>query len=463
MKTERREGHRERKVLAAMITSRQVISRIAPKWDGELFRASWCNTVGGWCVAHFKKYGHPPNKQVLGLFEAWAEKSRDKDTVKLAEEFLSELSEEYIRGRDKTSPQVILDQAEELFTRNRAQRAAESIQEDIADGKISDALKRFESFRKVEIGPTSVIDVWEDEELYRTAFSQERLESLVKYPGDLGRFIDDTFARSKFVAFMAPEKTGKSFWLIDLACTAAEQRLKTVFFGIGDMTKEELAQRFAARAVGRPYKPQEYKIPKSFSVDDDGRYDIVHEEKKCDKWMTADEAGAAAAKVYKEKIKSKVPRLKLCCHANFTATMDTIQSTVEDLIRQDWVPDVVVLDYIDLIVGTDNKAMDFRHQVNETWMRARGMSQKYDCLFVTATQADAASYNQTTLGMGNFSNDKRINAHASSIIGLMRSQEEKDDGVYRLNYVVGRTSIHTRTLYAAGCLAVCRPWMKTSF
>ena len=59
--------------------------------------------------------------------------------------------------------------------------------------------------------------------------------------------------------------------------------------------------------------------------------------------------------------------------------------------REGFVPDVIVIDYADLLEA-DGKSTEFRHKQDSIWKGLRAMSQKRHALVLTATQADAASY-----------------------------------------------------------------------
>jgi replicative DNA helicase len=164
----------------------------------------------------------------------------------------------------------------------------------------------------------------------------------------------------------------------------------------------------------------------------------------------------------KGKVKSKKSYLKLSCHPNSSISVKGIEGILQTWERVDWIPDVVVIDYADILAPLDGKA-DTREQINQTWKALRGMSQKLHCLVVTATQADAASYKVDTLTRSNFSEDKRKHAHVTGMVGLNQTKEEKLNGVLRLNWLDLREAEYTeyRCVHVAGCLALASPAMKS--
>jgi len=124
---------------------------------------------------------------------------------------------------------------------------------------------------------------------------------------------------------------------------------------------------------------------------------------------------------------------------NGTLTVGKIRSLLSLWEKRDgFVADLIVIDYADLL--TSERGGEFRHQQNEIWKALRGLSQEFHCLVVTATQADAASYEQKRLKLKNFSEDKRKYAHVTAMYGLNQdpNDREKQIGLMRINEFVLR-------------------------
>ena len=106
--------------------------------------------------------------------------------------------------------------------------------------------------------------------------------------------------------------------------------------------------------------------------------------------------------------------------------------------------------------------MDLRNQQNKIWQRLRRLSQEKHCLVVTATQADAASFESHTLKLHNFSEDKRKFGHCTAMYGINQNDpEEKDLRMMRLNELVIRegTSSTFRQVRLLQCLEMGRPFL----
>ena len=132
-------------------------------------------------------------------------------------------------------------------------------------------------------------------------------------------------------------------------------------------------------------------------------------------------------------------RFKLSSHANRTLTVTEIESILTRWEKEEnFIADVIIVDYADIMAP--EIGADFRHQENDKWMRLRGLSQKKHALVVTVTQTDASSYEQDTLSLRNFSEDKRKFAHVTAMYGLNQDTNgrEKAIGIMRINEIVVR-------------------------
>jgi len=462
LKVERRDGGGERAVLTAMLVSRQVLAAVEQRWESPgLFATRWSNLAAGWAVAHYRKYRKAPGPAIESYFDAWAE-TGDRDTVRILEAYLGGLSAEYEALRRKTTPEHVLDLAKTLFTRVRLQQLRELLESDLEGGDVEAAEQRVEAYRKIEIGAGAGVDVLDDEAAVTAAF-ESRAEPLVVYPDALGGFFDTSLYRGAFVAFMGKEKVGKSHILQDMAIRAVEQHRRVAYFEVGDSTQNEVLRRLGSRVAGRPLKAEPYRVPLSIEPPEGKGMPAVEYKTVRPKTPISAEEAVAALRELGEAVHD-TSALKLSCHPNSSIGVGGIEGVLDGWARDDWRPDVVIIDYADILAPPDTR-LDKRDQINETWKAMRGLSQRRQCLLVTATQTDADSYSAKVLGRDNFSEDKRKYAHVTGMVGINQTAQEKDDQLYRLNFVVLRelAFAETKCVHAAGCLAIAAPFLVSTF
>lgn len=463
MKVETLDGSTERRIVIAMIVDKTVLGRVSTKWIKEgLFKNEWSNLIGGWCVKYFKKYGKAPKKNIEGIFESWGSETRDKATVGIVERLLSSVSEEYAALAKESNSDFITDLAAVHFNEVAAVRLSEAVKGHVDNGEVDKAVDKINTFGKIEIGVGAGIDVFRDEQAMRDAFASQQ-ESLIEMPGDLGKFFGRSLERDGFISLLAPEKRGKTHLLMRLSVLAVMQRRKVAFFAVGDMSQNQMMKRFMPMIARRPLRQGTIKIPRSMEFDINTDEIVVnHKEKEYEDDLDWQRSLEACKSFMDTKAKSNDTLLRLSCHPNSSLNVHGIVSILQTWDRESWSPDIVVIDYADILAPPSGVA-DTRDQINMTWKQLRNLSQSRHCLVLTATQADAASYKAGILDMSNFSEDKRKLAHVTGMIGLNATKEEKDLGVLRLNWIVRREEEYSegRCVYCAGCLAIGDPFIKS--
>jgi hypothetical protein len=319
--------------------------------------------------------------------------------------------------------------------------------------------------------------------------------------------MDHVVNRDQFIALLGPEKRGKTWWLNELAIRAAKARYNVALFQIGDMSEEQCIVRLSVRLVGKSNQ-ERYCEAQDIPVLDCR----LNQEGKCrrcpfrnatmlEQWKLTDvrEAWLSGAfkrhqpctecvgeKFFKGSVWYKpIPATKpltwreaykagrrflgrtkgrdfmLSVHPSDTLNVSGLEAVLDNWETfEGFTPDVVVIDYADNLAPEDRKE-EYRHQQNRTWKMLRGLSQKRHCLVATATQANAASYDQATLAMKNFSEDKRKFAHVTGMFGLNQTTLEKRMGLMRINTIVMREGefYNEDEVHVAQALRIGRPML----
>lgn len=454
----------EKQVLTAMVVDTNTLGHIVSKWrPGGLFRSKWANMIGGWCVRYYKKYAAAPGENIVGLFNQWAEKAVDEDMIDLIDKFLSGLSDEYETGFEDINPEYLIDLAGQHFNAVLLENMAEAIKAHIDLGNVDKAEAVAVQWNRVEMGVGAGIDVLHDIEAVQDAFEANE-KPLIRYPGALGKFFGSQLSRDEFVVFEGCAKIGKTWWLLDIAWQGMRQGNRVAFFEVGDMSQNQMMKRFMCRAAEHPIKPPfEIDIPISISREEGQEQAVIETDFRVFtaalNWKTAWEACQKKLRRHKKSL------LKLSTHPNGTINVEGIRSILDIWERDGWIPDVVVIDYADILAPPAGQKAGEREAINESWKQLRGLSQSKHNLVVTATQADAGSYSSRIIRKGNFSEDRRKNDHVTAMIGINATDEEKKDGIYRLNYVIRREAVYleNQCVHVAGCLGIGHPHIISTF
>lgn len=471
MRIDRKSSGQERRILIGMIVDSVVLGRISSKWKGQMFKSKWANLIAKWCIGYYRKYQEAPMAQIEGMYESWAEGTKDKESISLTGKFLASLSEEYEALKDESNSSYIIDVAGKYFNQVGIERLLQKVQGSIDGGQVDEAVGHITSYNQIEMGIGKGIDILQDVEAIKEAFADKK-EPLIVYPGKLGDFFGDALERDAFVAFMGKKNVGKSYWLMDIAYRGMLGRKKVAFFEIGDMSQNQIMRRLMVRVSRCPLYAGKIQYPEGInrirepSLGGRKSYytDVVSDVKLFKDKLSWRKAKKACERLMRKRIKSKDSYFRLSCHYNSTLSVRELVGIVKNWGMNGWSPDIIVIDYAD-ILNMEYQGIEGRDRINETWKRLRSLSQMFHCLVVTATQSDAASYTASTIAMGHFSDDRRKIDSVTGMIGINATSQEKDMGVMRLNWVAlrERKFSERKCIYVAGCLDVANPAMKSTF
>ena len=456
-------------VLVGIITDKAVISRIYPVWEKDAFESDYCNLIVDPCMAYYETYKDAPGSQAVRMIREYCKDKGCSDfTLNSITGFLEHLSSIQDR-QEEVNVDFIVDKVIKEFNTAKARRLVDALQLALDTRK----LDRFDSLlsehKRIEVGDRSGIDFFLNKDEIRSIFSRKR-DVLVQYPEGLGHFFGDCMSRDNFVAFLAPQGTGKSWWLLDLAFRATEARKKVAYFQVGDMTRQQVEMRLLTRLTEIPYKswtnewPLEVKIPNYLRAvkgsDPELDFDVkIHEGPldkktaltKCREFTQRDE-GASYFRLF-------------CCE-NYGITVPGISSIISQWSDTGFIPDVVVIDYADNIKSSSiRREQQSWDSLGEIWSELRGLSMKQHCLLVTATQANASSYSKRTMDRGSVSGSNIKKNHVTAMAAINQTDKEQKRGLYRLNWIKLREGEHSRkkTVLVASCLAIGNPCVMSTF
>lgn len=485
----------ERLVVTGLINSTEFIQQIRQVWDPVFMESRSARLIAEWCIEFYDEFNKAPERNIEDIyFDKKESRSIPIGMEESVEEDLEDLSAEYDESFNLL---YALKRANKYFKRRHLEEHQSRVKALIENGDDDAAHELAGSYSSPIFELTNDLDMGSEE-------AQDRIEHvfthsgvpLLEYPGALGAMMNEQMVRGGFVALMSSEKRGKSFWLLDMAIRATVKKSKVAFFQAGDMTEGQQLKRICSYLAKKPVSEKyvgEMFVPRidciynqlneceredracgfgvftggEFTLDDIRgnvtKKDLLEayefdgkDYKPCNNcvefrsrpwgtpWLvpitikhalTMEESKTKVKQFFAEKKR----RFKISSHANSTLSIPMIKGICDRWERADgFVPDVIVIDYADLLIT--NKTQEFRHAQNTIWKDLRALSQERDCLVLTATQADAKSYDQNLLRMGNFSEDKRKHAHVTAEYGLNQDKHgrEKKLGLMRINEIAIR-------------------------
>lgn len=481
----------ERKIVIGMIVSTDFLASIQSIWNPDYVESESASTIATWCMDHFKKYKEAPKQEIQDVFARAKRNGLNQHKADYITEVLASLSDEYDRSH-QFNVQHLLDQTEEYFKERNLTMLAEDVMAEIENKNLEEAERCILDHNKVELIQAVGIDPIKDMDAIDRAF-EHKSTPLFTFPGALGTLLNDQLHRGSFLAFMGPEKRGKTWLLMMLYMQALKSRCKVAFFQAGDLEEEDFTMRLmCALTRKRPQAKfckarliptldcahnqlnqcdmeeracdfgvmdeEQYKQLETLTRND---YKQLYEEndqlnyKPCKYCRNMNNGRFKGALWYREieevspltkeeakkkalRYSKKIKDTKVATYANSTLTIAQIQHQLKLWEEQsNWVPDVIIIDYADILAPEDSRK-EHRQQQNDTWKAGRSLSQTSHTLTVTVTQSDSGSYGRKNLGLANFSETKAKYAHVNGMYVMNQTDIEKAKGILRIGALLVR-------------------------
>ena len=126
----------------------------------------------------------------------------------------------------------------------------------------------------------------------------------------------------------------------------------------------------------------------------------------------------------KEKIQDIPGKLIIKEYPTKSASTKSLKNHLEKLRKQNIMPDVVIVDYADLLRPVSHGA-EKRHDLEGIYEELRGMATEFDCAFITASQTNRGGLNAEVITMESISEAFNKCFVADFIFSLSRTPQDK--------------------------------------
>lgn len=494
----------ERRILIGLITNTTYLKQVRPLITPQLIASSTARMLVNWTLKYYDKYKQAPESHIEDIFYKRLKEGLPKDVAEeIEQDILPELSEEYEQDSN-VDTEYLVEETVAYLKRQHLLNLSEQIEATIENGigdldkRIQDAEQLARTFKTVERDKDETLDLSKPESNERIRKAFEKLaDPIVEFPKQLGQFWNHVFVPGGFIAFLAPEKRGKTYLLLEIAMRALRQGRKVAMFQAGDMNEGDQLKRIAMyltkkntlekyckdhfEATRDCIRNQFNKCQKKERECDFGLWTEKEKEDyhkfkmqdfiskytdnedyrpcyNCEEYdrfklgtnwikpvegcepLTVDEAEKAIIKFFQENKR----QFKIDTHPSNTLSFNKAEAQLDKWEGEDgFVPDIILFDYIDIMLAPDTRKQ-VRDQENDKWKQARKLSQKERQgilpLVIIPTQSDADSYKKDRLRLENFSEDKRKYAHTTAFYGLNQDRRgiEKSFGLLVINELLLR-------------------------
>ena len=503
MEIEEVDNSMENRICYLMATSDSYIEEIASVYQRGMLDSRYTTAVASLCLAYHKKFKTAPKDNLQQFFEnAITLKKLSPDTASEMQVIMRAFANE----KAVTDVDFEISESLKFFQSKAIQLVSEEAQALIKKGEIDEAknlLTALENFDRSKLDGCDVYALDDDE--VDTAVN-DTYEQLIEMPQAVGKIMNNTLVRGGFVALIARMKAGKTYWLTELARYARNQNRKVIFFSAGDMTKNQMLMRIwqaDAKTTSNRHYQKNQRIPyldckknqTGMCFEREGDGDLLNEWKEVHPYITSDVYEPCCAckdskdKKFEQAISYKKVERPLLTpetvkklrdewresgrtgilhveHApSGTLTCAMRRSRIRAICKKyGWTnPDVILYDYAGLMA---NEKKDERESTHFIWqsMRAEADPEMFDCLVVTAMQANSTSFDFEDLTIRSFSLDKRCFDEVSAAYALNQIPEERKEGITRIAALLKREHPFDERMQAEchGCLSLGTPHIMST-
>ncbi len=467
--------NREKQVLINLILNSTYCDRVLPIIKPEYFDSKYASTLLDWVGTYFDTYGVAPKEHINEMFEEHGT-SLEQDVHEQVGNVLQHLSD--VADTEVHNIDYLIDIANDLFREKHLKLQNAAQQHYLDKGDLVGAENvMLEQYQGIEGHSTEVTAFNDDEymrECIRDMVMQQDIETaFFRFSGKLGDFIGPV-NRGWFVAYLAPSKRGKTTYMLDAVIDSVHQRLNTLVISL-EMPKKQLMQRYALAVTGAkpemdPYTTmvpimdcklnqngeclKDERAGYGAILTDDGiaAYEDEEDWQVCTEcrgkkdfepsaWKVPVEKETVSEGDYFKKV-NKFNRLfgKYGRIVHFPSKSKTVAELKQEVhyleINENFIPDVIVIDYADLI--KPDSAGEKRHQLDDIWEGLRGWGQEKHALMISASQTNRISADVEFLRDIHVTEDYSKIAKLDIGIGLCQTDLMKIMGMMNLNKVVHR-------------------------
>lgn len=247
---------------------------------------------------------------------------------------------------------------------------------------------------------------------------------------------------------MAPAKRGKSWWLINVGKHAVIHRRKVLHVTL-EMSEEQVARRYLQSLFSMTQsKTETVRIP-TFTKSVDGGPTMIDFDS-----FSADGINTSTEDQVTAKLRRFGGRLQILIKEFPTSSLSIseLRGYLDFLRRtRDFVPDLLVVDYVDLMKVTGK---DLRVAVGNVVKELRGLGVERELAVVTVTQTNRGSARSKVVHSDMVAEDWSKVATADVVLTLNQTSEERAAGLARILVAAARDAMDQMMVLVSQSYAV---------
>lgn len=400
------------KVLAALMGDKTFLQQISDIIEPAYFSSDSNKWIISTILEYYKEYKTTPTLDVLKI-------KVDAIEVDLLKTTVVENLKEMFKSSEATDLDFVKDQTinfcKNQKLKNAILQSVELLRVSDYDGiksKIDDAMK---AGTDKHIGHEYIDHV------------QQRFESstrnVIPTPWDpINVITDGGLGKGELAVFVAPAGIGKSMALVNVAADAVQKGLNVIYYTL-ELNESYVGARFDSHYTGIPSADLKYN---------------------------KDEVEAAVSKLKGKMVIKYFPTK--------TASVVTITAHLEKCIIQGYKPDLILIDYADLLRDSKGKSNSARHDqiLGNIYEDIRGLAGTYQIPIYTASQANRSALEEEIIEADKIAESYAKIMVADFVVSLSRKVEDKISGTGRWHVIKNRFGPDGITFPSKMNMAICK-------
>lgn len=380
------------KIITALMTNKSFLQQISDILVPKYFESEANQWICESILEYFTEYHTTPT---LDAIKVKIDKDKLPDVLRLS--VIDNLKEAW-RYTESTDLQFVIEETTD-FCKNQGIKKAiiESVQL-LEDGEYDNIKALIDTAMKAGMDK-DIGHVYKDaiEERY-----SDTVREVSETPWDvINDITEGGFGKGELIIFVAPAGIGKSWGLINIGAHAIKKGLKVAHYTL-ELNAAYVGLRYDAVTTG-----------------------IANQNLKYNK----DEVIQTVSKLPGELILKYYPTK--------TASVNTIKAHLDKMAMQDIKPDLVIVDYADLLRAA-NVRKEVRHDLESIYEDLRGLAGEYEIPVFSASQANRSALEEDIIGAEKISESYSKIMIADFVISLSRKVTDKLAGTGRWHVIKNR-------------------------
>ncbi len=379
------------KLMAALFTDKAFLQQILDILDPKYFESETNIWIVRCIIDYFNKYKQQPTLEVMKV-------ELDKVENDVLKTTIIENLKEVTKHLHSTDQEFIKDQAIDFCKNQVIKKAIMDSVDLLQTGQYDEIKANIDNAMKAgterDIGHEYNIDIDD-------RFSETTRKTVATNWESINSVMDGGLGPGELGVFVAPAGIGKSWGLVNVAAHAVKNGLNVVHYTL-ELSAPYVGLRFDSVFTGIAAQNLKYHIDE-----------------------------------IKENVNNLEGNLVVKYYPTKTASVNTLKAHIEKCILQDKKPDVIIVDYADLLRGA-GRTQDLRHELGNIYEDLRGMAGEYEIPVWTASQANRSALEEDVIGADKIAESYAKIMTADFVISLSRKIEDKISGTGRWHVIKNR-------------------------